>query len=453
MHRKKIAVIGSGIAGLTAAYDLQKDGHDVTVYESDSFAGGRMADRIVNGICTHSGASIIFSFNKDMLALIDELGIRGDLHDLGDATSVQVDNGEKRYELRLTFSPAYLLGHPAFGLATKAKLATLLPDIIRAGARTDPCLMHTAVEYDDESVASYVTRKVSAEFLENYVEPYFRAPWHWEPEMISRAYLLSLMGHIVTGTEYTFKQGIGHLTRTLASKLNVQLNKKVTHTANGDSNVTLEIEHAGKRETIAADLVVCAVQGTRVAGMVSDLSTLERRFFENVRYTRGARVYYAIKNRSARPERTWFTRNHPSKVSLYHVSVADPFTPEGFTQPAHLQAELTPDVSRQVAADCNQANLESYIRSDVVKLYPALDQDLISIAPQWWDEMLPEWYPGYTKLVAAFLDAQEAGVASGKSRTIYFCGDYLSQSHTGGACASGRRVAKLISRDLAVRAT
>jgi len=36
----KIAIVGAGIAGLTAAHTLAKAGHAVTVYEKDSFAGG-----------------------------------------------------------------------------------------------------------------------------------------------------------------------------------------------------------------------------------------------------------------------------------------------------------------------------------------------------------------------------------------------------------------------------
>jgi protoporphyrinogen oxidase len=36
----KIGVVGAGIAGLTAAYELAKAGHSVTVYEKDSIAGG-----------------------------------------------------------------------------------------------------------------------------------------------------------------------------------------------------------------------------------------------------------------------------------------------------------------------------------------------------------------------------------------------------------------------------
>ena len=112
--------------------------------------------------------------------------------------------------------------------------------------------------------------------------------------------------------------------------------------------------------------------------------------------------------------------------------------------PAYLQADLAPEVSRQVAVDGNQHDLESYIRRDINRLYPELDKDLISIGPQWWDEMLPEWYPGYAKHIAAFLQRQESG-----RQRIYYCGDYLSQSHTGGACATGRTVTRLISRDLA----
>ncbi len=36
----KIGIIGAGVAGLTAAYELAKVGHQVSVFEKDSFAGG-----------------------------------------------------------------------------------------------------------------------------------------------------------------------------------------------------------------------------------------------------------------------------------------------------------------------------------------------------------------------------------------------------------------------------
>lgn len=436
---KTIAVIGAGVAGLSAAHDLKKAGHRVTVYDRNTFPGGRMADQVVNGINVHTGASIIFSFNREMLALIDELGLRKDLYDIGEDAAVECDNGKKRYELRLTPNPAFLLGHKAFGVRTKAKLAALLPDMIAGGLKTDPCMMHTAVAYDDESVTDYITRKVSEEFLENYIEPYFRAPWHWEPENISRAYLLSLMGHVVTGTEYTFRQGIGHLTRTLAKRLDVELGSDVVRIAEGADGVAIEIGHGRQKRTIVADLVVCAVEGTRVGALVAGLPGEEQSFFQKVRYSRGARLYYALNHRKSKAVRRWFTRKHPSTISLYHVSNEDPFVPEGFVQPACIQAELTPQVSARVAEEGGQGRLDGYIRDDILKLYPGADDAVTSIAEQWWDDMLTEWYPGYARRMAEFLERQQK-----TPRRVYFCGDYLSQSHTGGACASGRTVARTL---------
>ena len=40
--KKRIAVVGAGIAGLSCAYELQKQGFEVVVFEQDDHVGGRM---------------------------------------------------------------------------------------------------------------------------------------------------------------------------------------------------------------------------------------------------------------------------------------------------------------------------------------------------------------------------------------------------------------------------
>jgi len=76
----KIAIIGSGIAGLTAAYKLHQQ-HDITVFEAADRLGGHTAtiDVTVDG-CQHSIDTGFIVFNDwtypNFIALMNELGVQ-----------------------------------------------------------------------------------------------------------------------------------------------------------------------------------------------------------------------------------------------------------------------------------------------------------------------------------------------------------------------------------------
>jgi len=74
--RKNIAVIGAGIAGLTCAYELQKAGHTVVVYEARSQVGGRMASREKEGFLFDIGADHLCNLYDEMKKYCVEFGIQ-----------------------------------------------------------------------------------------------------------------------------------------------------------------------------------------------------------------------------------------------------------------------------------------------------------------------------------------------------------------------------------------
>ena len=87
----RIAIIGAGIAGLNAAWQLRKKGLKATVYEARGRVGGRMLSRVgvvEPGIVDDIGGSLVNTDHTDLRALLEEfdLGLydrRTDPHRLG----------------------------------------------------------------------------------------------------------------------------------------------------------------------------------------------------------------------------------------------------------------------------------------------------------------------------------------------------------------------------------
>ena len=75
----KIAIIGGGIAGLTAAHNLNKAGFKPTIYEAAKRTGGRMMSvtgMLADGITTELGGEFIDSSHQDMLDLCKEFDLK-----------------------------------------------------------------------------------------------------------------------------------------------------------------------------------------------------------------------------------------------------------------------------------------------------------------------------------------------------------------------------------------
>jgi len=86
----KIAIIGAGFAGLTAAYDLTKSGHEVTLYEKDAVVGG-----LASGFKAPHWEWPLerfyhhwFASDAEVIGLIEELGLKDRLFFPRPTTSV-----------------------------------------------------------------------------------------------------------------------------------------------------------------------------------------------------------------------------------------------------------------------------------------------------------------------------------------------------------------------------
>ena len=286
-------------------------------------------------------------------------------------------------------------------------------------------------------MSAYLIRKVGRDFLEYIVSPLLNVALAWNVDTISRAAFLAKVSHVTESNGYIFKEGIGALTRRLASKLDVRLNTKVTRVArsgNGHGRI-VHFESEDGPGSMAADIVVCAMPGDAVTGIIEDQVSWERSFFSaGTPYAQFAMIVYVLREDVKDPGGLYFVRDTQTPLNFYKTYAGDP-TREG--RPPHLWVTFSPErLNHYFAAD--GSDLVDKAHTFVKDVYPTLDEDVKEVVTQFHGYRMPEFPVGQIRRIRDFLYTQEAG-----PRDIYYVGDYLGGPGTGNALAIARRTSRL----------
>ena len=117
----RVGVIGGGAAGLAAAYELTKSGHQVAVYERAPFLGGHASTFDVGGARLERGYHHLFTSDTDIVSLVHEIGLGHRMRWI--ESRVGVLQGGKIYKFvtpldLLKFTPLRLMDRLRLGLVT-----------------------------------------------------------------------------------------------------------------------------------------------------------------------------------------------------------------------------------------------------------------------------------------------------------------------------------------------
>jgi oxygen-dependent protoporphyrinogen oxidase len=162
----RVIVVGAGITGLTAAYDLLQRGHDVVVFDADDRAGGKILTTPFAGLpAVDCGPDAFLARVPAAVGLCRELGFGDDLISPATGTARVWSHGALREIAQPNFLGVPLAAEPvvASGIVGTDAGRWIERDLARRIDDEQPD--------DDESVGALVRRRLGDEILERLVDP------------------------------------------------------------------------------------------------------------------------------------------------------------------------------------------------------------------------------------------------------------------------------------------
>lgn len=422
MNKKKIAVVGAGIAGLTCAYELQEAGHEVVVFESRSQVGGRMASRVKEDFIFDIGADHLCDLYDEMKAYCAEFDIEWE---------------KMRFLKYGVFRDGEILSmKQVVGKLSKIRLALeyfLMHDV---GDFFD---LNQLAMHDKENAYEYMRGHVGKEVSDYFVDAFTSTYQFHRANEISLGALFGIMRSIQTNQEKWYlhrtKGGMQALPDAFAKRLDIRLNHTVESVQSGD-----QVKIDGE----IFDAAVLASQANKTKWFYKNPTEAQKIILDAAQYSSSISVAFRVDvNKLPDTSIVWVPFVESEKISGYVNE-----SMKGMEMIHHGKSLVCTWLHEDFAdtlMDLGDEEIFDAVKKEFVRVCPWFDaeEEIESFDLERWPEAMPKFYHGYLRVAKEFIE----GVGQGE-QNVFLCGDYLNSPWTEGALRCGQRVAKQVNQKL-----
>lgn len=355
MSNPDTIVVGAGIGGLVAAHALKQAGQEVLVLEASGRPGGRVV-RLERGVdSVEAGAQGIHSNYAQMLGLIDQFGMSGDLRPASGAVQYLDRTGAPRVSAS-NLQMAKIVGPR--GAADLMRFWTQYFTLAKPFESFE--ITRDIPEYDNITAGAEFAW-AGRNFRDFVLRPMTHAMANARPEEVNLYYIINGLRLRMTTRVFSLRRGNVSFLERLASEVRVRYGAPVARVLTTAGRVDgVELESG---ETLKARHTILACTAGGAGAMLPADFAPARRFLQEFTHTPMPLVFFFLDRPIDKAPYSFM--GHPYRDAVYNMAInharKTPFlTPSGkailsawpaFPDAAEMAAKSDTDVIAQAQKD------------------------------------------------------------------------------------------------------
>ncbi len=454
--KKRVVVLGAGLAGLTAAWELDQAGHEVVVVEAQRRPGGRvltLREGFSPGLSAEAGA---MSFSDSYRHLLRYVRLFDIPYESLATAAIRSPSGTALYHLRgnrLVARSGERVEWP-FDLTAEERAlgrdGILHKYILSAlDAAGDPTQSYTLPDwvrpYDQKTLLDLAAERGASRGACELIRSTFWFADARNQESAAACLLADLSLYYGGQTAYGCPGGSDALPLAFASRLRdrIRYGTEVVRLEQGGERVEIVVKAGGLLDRLTADRVVCAIPFSvlRHIEMAPPFSESKREVVSGLEYRSVTRVYLQVRRRF------WESEGVPggamTDLPIGQVQEHPIFRTGAEGNRALLEAHARGDAAAALDAMAEDDRLR-FVLAEMEKVHPGVDRHYEGGRSKSWQG--DPWVRGaYASFRAGQVTSWHPRIVHPEGR-IHFAGEHTSifRATMEGAIESGVRAAREI---------